>query len=465
MQIAARYPLAKDLGYPNGVRAARQRWVKEARRRRWWVRTGPVIAGLVLTMVFSFFGIMPWLIRRAVNPRELASHMSSEMPMGNAHLGAEYYNIASALVQGRGFSDPFPMETGATAWMPPLLVWIQAGLIQLFDGDRFYVMLVVVLMKTVVLCGCAALVASQGMASRTGWFGFGVIAAYFIAECYSGFAFTHDSWLILACVTGTLVGLSWVQRSITAGNWTLSKTLGWGAFGGLAALASPVAGFAWAVGTTIAMVRQQTAMWLVAACVSIVAVTPWAIRNKIVLGKFVPIKSNVFFEFDQSLAVDSDGLLDWSTFKLHPYHAGEEQDAYKEMGEIAYLETKRQRFLSQLAASPGEFRRKVRNRLIATTLLPIGFSDYKMGSCQLPLRWLIYPLPMLAIVFLLFAARPLRPLQRWAIILYFAYLFPYILCSYYPRYGFPLLTIKMLLCFWAIEEIVRRVRRERFAIG
>ena len=53
-----------------------------------------------------------------------------------------------AIVEGRGFSDPFVIKSGPTAWMPPLLVWIQAGLIWLFDGDRYWVMLAVVFLKS-----------------------------------------------------------------------------------------------------------------------------------------------------------------------------------------------------------------------------------------------------------------------------------------------------------------------------
>src|SRR5690348_4535505 len=36
------------------------------------------------------------------------------------HLGGEYFNIAQAIVDGRGFADPFGERTGPTAWMPPL---------------------------------------------------------------------------------------------------------------------------------------------------------------------------------------------------------------------------------------------------------------------------------------------------------------------------------------------------------
>ncbi len=52
------------------------------------------------------------------------------------HIGAEYNCIAEAIVNGRGFSDPFYVESGPTAWMPPALPYIQAGLYQLHGNDR-----------------------------------------------------------------------------------------------------------------------------------------------------------------------------------------------------------------------------------------------------------------------------------------------------------------------------------------
>ncbi len=464
MKLPTRYPLIQDLGYPDGVPEARRRWVADAKMRRRWQHLGPIIAALVVTMTFSMFGVLPWALRRVASPQQLANQLNAPMPMGNAHLGAEYYNIASAMVDGRGFADPFVIETGPTAWMPPLLVWLQAALISVLGGDRFLVMLAVVLLKTIVLASCAVLIVRQGNRSLTGWAAFGVICLYFVSEHHDCFAFTHDSWLILGSVTGTLCGLVWVDGNLRRGTWTLGKTIAWGCFGGIVALSSPVAGFAWAVGTTCCMSVRAPKAWIAAGIISMAVITPWGIRNKVVLGKFVPIKSNVFFEFDQSMAVDNDGLLDWSTFATHPYHENAERKKYAQMGEIAYLETKKERFFDQVAANPRKYANRVSLRLFATTVLPIGFSGYKQGSCSLPLRWLIYPLPLIAIIVLVGFCRPLTPIQKWAIVLYAAYLFPYVLCSYYPRYGFPLIAIKMLLCFWVIEAIVLRSRKSQSGV-
>lgn len=259
--------------------------------------------------------------------------------MGNAHLGAEYYNIAAAINDGRGFSDPFVIESGPTAWMPPLLVWIQAGLIALFNGDRYWVMLAVVALKTLLLCICGAAIVHQGWKTKGGWVAFGVFAAFIVSEFMACFSFTHDGWLILAGVTATVFGLASIDRRVRSNTLSVGIVIGWGCLGGLIALSSPVAGFTWATGTTLCLIRRAPKSWIFAALISMIVVTPWVIRNQRTLSAFVPVKSNVYFEFDQSLALDADGLLDWKTMSTHPYHAGPEQDAYVEMGEIAYLET------------------------------------------------------------------------------------------------------------------------------
>jgi hypothetical protein len=85
--------------------------------------------------------------------------------LSNAHLGAEYYLIARALVEGEGFSNPFAADTGPTAWMAPLYPALLAVLIRLvgsqtlaaedyFAGigsEDFWVVTAVIALKNLVL--------------------------------------------------------------------------------------------------------------------------------------------------------------------------------------------------------------------------------------------------------------------------------------------------------------------------
>src|SRR5262245_20245919 len=76
----------------------------------------------------------------------------------NKHLGAEYINIAQAMVNGEGFSNPFQAKTGPTAWMPPVLPTILAGLLWITDNDRDAVMAIVVFLQVNVLIATGVLV-------------------------------------------------------------------------------------------------------------------------------------------------------------------------------------------------------------------------------------------------------------------------------------------------------------------
>ena len=71
----------------------------------------------------------------------------------------------------------------------------------------------------------------------------------------------------------------------------------------------------------------------------------WLVRNYLVFGRLLLIKSNLAYELYQSQCLQPDGLIRGSTFSTHPWaNAGRERQEYKQMGEIAFLEHKRQLF-------------------------------------------------------------------------------------------------------------------------
>ena len=69
----------------------------------------------------------------------------------NNHLGAEYFNIAKAMVAGQGFANPFAEGTGPTAWMPPALPTVLAGLLWAGDGNSDIVMAAFIFLQVQVL--------------------------------------------------------------------------------------------------------------------------------------------------------------------------------------------------------------------------------------------------------------------------------------------------------------------------
>ena len=67
-----------------------------------------------------------------------------------------------------------------------------------------------------------------------------------------------------------------------------------------------------------------------------------------------------------------------------------------------------------------------------------------------------HPLPFLGLLVLVFVgiSRGLTGSEWTTIAIYALYLTPYIIVSYYPRYGFPLLAAKVFLMLWAFDWVL-----------
>ena len=75
---------------------------------------------------------------------------------------------------------------------------------------------------------------------------------------------------------------------------------------------------------------------------------------------------------------------------------------------------------------------------------------------------LAHPLPFLSLLVLVFvgAIRGLTGIEWTTIAVYLLYLIPYVVVSYYPRYGFPLLAAKVFLLIWAFDSVVCSLRSQ-----
>jgi hypothetical protein len=191
-----------------------------------------------------------------------------------------------------------------------------------------------------------------------------------------------------------------------------------------------------------------------------ITVMPWTVRNYLVFGRLIPVKSNLAYELYQSQCLQSDGLIQRSTFSRHPGNPGyKEGREYRALGEIAYLDKKSQQFWQAVSADPLDFLDRVADRFLGTTLWYVPFdraNEPKGRPVVYSISRVIFPLPCLAVLFLGFTAawKPLSGLQ-WAVIgVYWIYLLPYIVASYYERYGMPLLGVKVLLVLWAADRLL-----------
>lgn len=369
------------------------------------------------------------------------------------HLGGEYGSIARALVEGRGFADPFNEPTGPTAWMPPVLPYLQAALLALV-GEKATVVAVVLLQDFALVV--AGWVAIRGVGGGRPF----VVAATYLALTWYHFSacyqITHDCWLILLLLSlmVALAGRLWDRGP------SLRLAVGWGAFGGLAALTGPVLGLVWGTITLTLAIAHRRASWLaLSAVVALLVVSPWVARNYQVLGRFIPVKSNLAFEWYQSNKLEPDGVLRFETGATHPYRgSGEERIRYKELGEIRYLDEYRSKAMRALSGDPVGYLARVGSRLLAATVIYFPFQADESGV-GLWLSYAIHPLPFYGLMAMIFLGQWRSDRRKVvAVISYVTYLFPYMMVAYYERYSVPLIGLQAMFCCWGWEAILSASR-------
>jgi hypothetical protein len=375
----------------------------------------------------------------------------------NLHPGGEFFNMARSLAEGEGFSHPFQRPTGPTSWQPPVVPLVLAGLLRACDGNPQAVGAVLVVFQVPVLIGTGLLVLAVARRT-TRRLGAGVVAAAYVlvllAEFGLWFQVAHLPLTVLV-LDVLLAGLGWGRP---LGGWR--RAVAWGLFGGLAALVSPILGFTWAVCSLPAGLRRPArARFLLAALTAGLVVAPWAVRNYLVFGRLIPLKSNLAYELYQSQCLQPDGLIQITTFAAHPANAqSPEGREYQALGETAYLDRKREQFRQAVQSHPGDFAERVAERFLGVTLWYVPFN--RTAAARRPwILWAeraVHPLPFLGLLVLL-ATAGRQPLHRaeWAAIgIYAAYLLPYVVASYYDRYGASLLAVKVLLVLWAADRLL-----------
>jgi hypothetical protein len=236
----------------------------------------------------------------------------------------------------------------------------------------------------------------------------------------------------------------------------------WGVLGGSCALINPIVGLAWGMGSLVLGWRHRawSKLGLALACAGL-TIAPWLVRNALVFGRLIPVKSNLAYELWQSQCLGSGGVL--HGFPGHPMSEDNfERRDHARLGEIAYLDRKWELFRQAVRENPLDFLQRAANRFLAATLVYVPFNAWDKERYPWRVRWtrVVYPLPFLSLVLLLATAwwRPLVPTQWIVIGVYLAYLLPYVLISYYDRYKVPLIGAEAALLVWGIgrtQQILR----------
>ncbi len=285
-------------------------------------------------------------------------------------------NIAASLASGHGFSSPFRIETGPTAWMPPAYPWLLAGIFRVFGVRTYASFLAAVALN--ILCSTFTCIPIYFTGKRMSGIAVAAVAAWLWAFFPNAILNAFESmWdasvaalLAAIIVWATLAieksarwrdwfgyGLLWGVTLLT--NVTLISLLplllGWLAYRrrktSLSAHRSD--GF----------VNATFAKPVFAFGMAVLCCVPWTIRNYTVFHRIVPMRSTLGLQM--WIGNNENPQEAWKE-ELHPIFNSAERARYVRMGEIEYMREKQHEAIEFMLAHPARDVRQFASRFVGT---------------------------------------------------------------------------------------------------
>jgi hypothetical protein len=370
------------------------------------------------------------------------------MSVADPHLsfGNEIGSIAKALVTGHGFSMPFGVYGGPTAWIPPVYPLITAGVFKIFgvfsDAAGF------VLLSFSSLCAaltCVPIIkigerltpSVSGLAKTSAWDGRGcgivsawiwALAPYFVR---SAVTLIWDTSLMALLMSVAVLLTLRLADSKSMRSWAC-----YGAFWALVALTNPVMlsflgvallWLAWQrlrLGSTSAPVphpfssgkagdssainavlnagksryplSRDLKLLAVMLLVFALGCSPWVVRNRVAFGHWVFIRSNFGFEFYFG---NGHNRIPFGWMGGHPSVNPFERADYVRLGELGYVNSRKAKALQFIHDYPREFAEKQRAHIWAFWA-GVPVSSYFNDNRWQP--WFFAPLSLLSLLGTLF---------------------------------------------------------------
>jgi len=335
-------------------------------------------------------------------------------------------NIASSLAAGNGFSSPFRVDTGPTAWMTPVYPLLLAGVFRLFGVYTFHAWLAAVGLN--ILFCTVACVPIFFAGKRVGGLGVAATAAWLWAVFPNAILIPAESmweaclaallgatllWATLAlagsqrirdwCAYGLLWGVALMTEATFAS--LLPLLLGWLAYRTKSPFVNPESqvgvrdsGFGIrrsAAGSAFSSANPEPRTpkpadfplsgvsgrapgrdgdglpWparsalrgpALAGAVAILCCVPWTVRNYEVFHRFVPLRSILGL---QLYVGNNPRAREIWLGENHPIHDEAERDRYTELGEIAYAHEKLQAALRYMQTHPRREAHLIAYRFVA----------------------------------------------------------------------------------------------------
>lgn len=269
-------------------------------------------------------------------------------------------NIAASVAEGKGFGSPLRVDTGATAWMTPVYPLLLASVFRVFGLYTFPAFVAAVALN--ILFSMLTTVPLFFAARRVGGLFTATLAGGLWAIFPNAILLPFESLWDVSLAALLAATLLWatlaLEGSPRARDWCAYALL-WG----VALMTSAILVVAlpfllgWLAWRSYSWKRPALALGIVILCC-----LPWTLRNWLVLGSFVPLRSVMGL----SLWIGNNDQAEngWPG-RLHPITNPEERGKYVQMGEIAYMREKRREALRFMLSHPAEEARLSAGRFVA----------------------------------------------------------------------------------------------------
>ncbi len=270
------------------------------------------------------------------------------------------YNEVGRLIEriatGRGFTAPYGSETGYTAAFPPVYPYLGAAIYKLFGSYTAATRTAILAMNCVLGAANSILIHQLGV--RT----LGRRTALLAAAAWALFPvfFRWDiSWIWEFSLSAFLLTWLLVLTMDLAARPSTLRWIGFGAAWGFSTLANPALVSLLPFSGLYAAYRSGHTgkRWFKPAVLSAViffaVLAPWLMRNYVLFHKFIFVRDNFWLEFQLGNFHGSTGL---GFTPLHPTGSNRLLQRFHDLGELGYMEDRKQMALSFLHNDPQEFR-------------------------------------------------------------------------------------------------------------